>query len=104
MRYLSLILRVALFVLVVIFAVRNTDVVTVRALPGWDWQAPLVFVLLAVFCAGIVLGIAFGLPRILQQRREIAALRREREAARREAEAQKTPARDAPRPMTDPGD
>jgi uncharacterized integral membrane protein len=96
MRILSLILKIALFVLVVIFAVRNTDVVTVRYLPGQEWQAPLVFVLLAVFAAGIVLGLAAALPRIFRQRREISALRRDLAAGRKEAEARKTPVPGAP--------
>lgn len=87
MRYVSLILRLALFFLVIAFAVRNTEVVTVRYFPGWEWQAPLVIVLLAVFFAGIVLGLAAGLPRIIRQRREIAGFKREREADRRQADA-----------------
>ena len=77
MRTLSLILRLALFLLVLTFALRNTDVVTVRYFLGWEWQSPLVIVMLIAFCAGIVLGVAAGLPRIFRQRREIAALRRD---------------------------
>ena len=79
MRYLWLIVKLALFVLVLTFAVRNTETVTVRYLLGWEWQSPLILVLLLAFCAGIALGLAAGLPRIIRQRREIAALRRERE-------------------------
>jgi uncharacterized integral membrane protein len=96
MRILSLILKIALFVLVVIFAVRNTEVVTVRYFPGQEWQAPLVFVLLAVFAAGIVLGLAAALPRIFRQRHEISGLRRDLAAGRKEAEARKTPLPGAP--------
>ena len=77
MRTLSLILKLTLFLLVVTFAVKNTDVVKVQYFLGWEWQSPLVFVMLISFCAGIVLGVAAGLPRIFRQRREIAALRRE---------------------------
>jgi uncharacterized integral membrane protein len=77
MRTLSLILKLALFFLVITFAVQNTDVVKVQYFLGWEWQSPLVFVMLVAFCAGIALGLAAGLPRIFRQRREIAALRRE---------------------------
>ena len=77
MRYLSWLLKFALFVLVLSFAVKNTGTVTVRYYLGYEWQGPLVFVLLVFFCAGVALGIMTGLPRLLRQRREIAALKRE---------------------------
>ena len=77
MRTLSLILKLALFVLVLTFALKNTEVVTVSYYLGWEWQSPLVIVMLIAFCAGIVLGLAAGLPRLFRQRREIATLRKE---------------------------
>lgn len=58
-----------------IFAIKNTDPVTIRFVGG-EWQSPLIFVLLSVFCAGIALGLAAGLARMFRQRREIAALER----------------------------
>jgi len=79
MRILLLLLKLALFLLVLTFAVRNTETVTVRYLPGWEWQSPLIFVLLVAFFAGIVLGLLAVLPRLLRQRRDISALRRELE-------------------------
>ena len=85
MRYVNWILKFALFVLVLTFAVRNTEMVTVRYFFGWEWQSPLIFVLLIAFCAGIALGLAAGLTRIFKQRRELAALNRKlRDAAPRE--------------------
>ena len=77
MRYLLTLLKFALFVLVLTFAVRNTDPVTVRYYFGGEWQAPLVFVLLVAFCAGVAAGLFAGLARVFRQRREIAALKRE---------------------------
>jgi uncharacterized integral membrane protein len=91
MRFIWLIFKLALFFLVLTFAIRNTDTVTIRYFLGWEWQSPLILVLLVAFCAGIVLGLAAGLPRIVRQRREIGALRREREASRREFETQNSP-------------
>jgi uncharacterized integral membrane protein len=76
-------LKIALFGGVLLFAVRNTDAVTVRFYLGAEWRAPLVFVLLAFFCAGVATGLLACLPRLLRQRREIGALRREREGAER---------------------
>jgi uncharacterized integral membrane protein len=96
MRTVSLILKIVLFVLVLVFAARNTEVVTVRYFPGSEWQAPLVFVLLAVFAIGIVLGLGAALPRIVRQRREISALKRDLAASRKEAEARKAPAGGSP--------
>ena len=87
MRALWLILKLALFLLVLTFAVRNTDLVTVRYFLGWEWQSPLIFVMLIAVCAGIALGLLAALPKLFRQRREIASLKREREASRKEAEA-----------------
>jgi uncharacterized integral membrane protein len=85
MRYVIWILKFVLFVLVLTFAVRNTEMVTVRYFLGWEWQSPLIFVLLIAFCAGIALGLAAGLGRMFKQRREIAALNRKlRDVAPRE--------------------
>jgi uncharacterized integral membrane protein len=82
MRHVMWILKFALFVLVLTFAVKNTEVVTLRYFLGWEWQSPLIFVLLIVFCAGIALGLTAGLGQMFRQRREIAALNRKlREAA-----------------------
>ena len=75
MSYFLWILKFALFLVVLIFAIRNTDPVTVRFVGG-EWQSPLIFVLLMVFCAGIVLGLSAGLAQMFRQRREIAALER----------------------------
>ena len=77
MYFLGLILKFALFVLVLAFALKNTDPVTVRYYFGGEWQAPLVFVLLVAFCAGVAAGLFAGLAPLFRQRREIAALKRE---------------------------
>ena len=58
MRYLGWILKLALFVLVFSFAVKNTDTVAVRYYLGVEWQTPLIFALLVAFCAGAAFGIA----------------------------------------------
>jgi uncharacterized integral membrane protein len=88
MRHLALAVKLALFFIVITFAVKNTDMVTVRYFLGWEWQSPLIFVMLIAFCAGIALGLLAALPKLFRQRREIAVLRREREAGRKEAEVE----------------
>ena len=76
MQYLAWVLKFALFVLVLTFAVRNTDLVTVRYYFGGEWQSPLIFVLLVAFCAGVATGLAAGMTHLIRQRREIATLKR----------------------------
>jgi lipopolysaccharide assembly protein A len=87
MRAVTLAIKLALFFIVITFAVKNTDPVTVRYFLGWEWQSPLIFVMLTAFCAGIALGLLAALPKLFRQRREITSLKREREAGRKEAEA-----------------
>ena len=77
MRYLAWFLKLALFVVVVMFLVRNSEPVTVRYFLGTEWQAPLFLVLSVTFLAGIFLGVVAILAQVIRQRREIAALRRE---------------------------
>jgi uncharacterized integral membrane protein len=77
MRYLLWLLKFALFILVLSFAVKNTDVVTVRYYLGHEWQSPLILVLLLFFCAGAAVGIFASLAHLFRQRREIVALKRE---------------------------
>ena len=76
MTYLGWIFKIVLFVLVLIFALRNTDVVTVRYYFGGEWQTPLVFALLVAFCVGVAVGLMATLTQLVRQRREIAALKR----------------------------
>ena len=85
MRFLLWTLKLALFLLVLSFAVKNTDIVAVRYYLGYQWQAPLVLVLLAFFCLGILIGIASSLSHMLRQRRAIVSLKRELSARNRAA-------------------
>ena len=81
MRLLTWALRIALFILLLAFAAKNTDPVTLRFYFGLAWQAPLVAILLAFFAGGVALGLAAMSGSWLAQRRRIARL--EREAAAR---------------------
>jgi uncharacterized integral membrane protein len=80
MRYLGWLLKLALFVVVLTFAVKNTAPVTVRYYLGTEWEAPLILVLLVFFVLGAVFGLVAGLAHQFRQRREIAALKRELQA------------------------
>ena len=77
MRYLNWLLRAVLFVLLLGFAVKNDQSVTLRYFFGFEWQSSLVVVLLVFFAAGAAIGVLAMFSNVLQQRREIARLKRE---------------------------
>ena len=81
LRTLSWLFRGLLFVLLFLFALKNTDVVTLKFYFGQGWQAPLVLVLVAFFASGAVICILACLSTLLRQRREILALKRGRRDA-----------------------
>ena len=76
MRILTWAIRVALFVVLLAFAARNTEPITLRFYFDLAWRAPLVAVLLAFFAAGVALGLAAMLGSWFSQRREISRLQR----------------------------
>ena len=80
MRYLSWLLGFALFLLALGFAVKNSDAVVVHYYLGYQWQAPLVLVILVFFAAGVAVGVVASLGFIFRQRREILSLKREMRA------------------------
>lgn len=82
-----LLIKVALFLLILSFAIVNTDPVAVRYYLGFRWEAPLVVVLLIAVCIGAAAGLLAGLFQVLRLRREVAALKRELRIAREPAKA-----------------
>ncbi len=58
MAYLTWLVRILLFLVLLGFAVRNLDVVHVHAFLGYEWQAPLVLVMLAALVLGVFVGAA----------------------------------------------
>ena len=81
MKYVLWVVKLALFAFMLTFALKNTDAVTLRYFLGHEWRAPLIFVLLVVFCVGAAVGLLSTLGQILRQRRQISALKRELAAA-----------------------
>lgn len=80
MRYLSWLFGFFLFLLALGFAVKNGDTVGVNYYLGYQWQAPMVLVLLVFLIAGVAIGVAASLGLIFRQRREIFFLKREMRA------------------------
>ena len=77
MRALAWALRIILFLALFLFALKNTDGVSLRLYFDQVWQAPLILVLLVFFAAGAALGVLATLATVFRQRREIARLQRE---------------------------
>ena len=82
LRYLFWSLLAFLFVLLLIFASRNTAPVRLRFFFDQGWDVPLILLLLYFFVIGVFLGVLASLERIFRQRRELLALRKTLESMR----------------------
>lgn len=96
MRLLAWLLRAALFLVALAFALSNTRVTEMRFI-GFDaaWSAPLVVFLLIFFVVGLVVGLAAVMPTWYRQRREIGRLRRLAETGGRAPPVDSPPSPDA---------
>lgn len=101
MRVLAWLLRVGLFLVMMGFALSNTDTATLRffGIPQFEWRAPLVLLLLVFFAAGTLMGVLAVVPRVLRQRRELGRLKRELAAAAVARAADVAAPADAARPL-----
>ena len=77
MRYLSWFFKIILFLLLLGFAVKNTETAVLHYYLGYEWQAPLVLILLVFFCAGAAVGVIASLSYIFRQKRKMLSLKRE---------------------------
>jgi uncharacterized integral membrane protein len=73
-RYLALITKVVAFLLLLGFAVKNSEAVALRYLLGWEWQVPLSLLLLIAFAIGLALGMLGSTRRVYRLKREIVRL------------------------------
>ena len=73
------ILRLFIVLVLVWFAVKNAQDITLNFLPEQTVKAPLIFVLLVAFVAGVVIGLLAWVPTVIRQRRELGRLRRDAE-------------------------
>ena len=78
MGLISWLLRLALFLVMMGFALSSTDTATLRffGIPQFEWRAPLVLFLLVFFAVGTLLGALATVPIVFRQRRELTRLRR----------------------------
>ena len=77
MRYISWLIQMFVFVILLGFALKNGQSVTLHYFFGYEWQSTLVIALLVFFTIGAVLGILATLGIWFRQRREISRLKRE---------------------------
>ena len=68
--------RIALFLVLLGFTVKNAETVTLRYYFGYEWEAPLILIILLSFALGVAIGVMSCLGKILRQKREIAMGRR----------------------------
>ncbi|MDH4394370.1 MAG: LapA family protein [Limnobacter sp.] len=69
MKVFNWIVRIALFLVVLTFSIRNTDIVAVRWLPGLEVQLPLILALLSAFILGVVFAWLILVPSWLKAKR-----------------------------------
>jgi uncharacterized integral membrane protein len=77
MRYLYVASGLLLFLAVMGFSLKNSQPVTMHYYLGMNWSAPMVLVLLIVFCAGALAGIIACLSLLITQRRNLRAMQQE---------------------------
>ena len=99
MKLILTVIKLALFLLVLTFAVKNTEMVAMRWYMDMEWRAPMVFVVLGAFAIGVVMGLLMTVGAFVRTRLELGRLRRTgRKAAERELAADDWPA--APPPVS----
>jgi uncharacterized integral membrane protein len=76
MRYLTWAIRIAVFFLLVAFAAKNVEPVTLRFYFDLVLETPLVLALFGFFAAGALFGMLALLGTLLRQRREIGFLKK----------------------------
>ena len=72
MKYITWLLKAAIFFTLFAFALNNQQDVTVHFFFGTRWTAPLVLVVLAAFAAGLVVGAIGMVPRWWKHRKAVA--------------------------------
>nr|WP_294636731.1 lipopolysaccharide assembly protein LapA domain-containing protein [uncultured Aquabacterium sp.] len=70
MRTLNWLFRALLFFILFAFALNNQHVVQLKWFMGYQWEAPMVFVVLAVFVLGCVAGVLAMVPSWWRHRRD----------------------------------
>lgn len=78
MRALVWSLRIAVFLVLFAFAVKNTELAAIRFPFGFESEAPLIVVILVAFGLGIFAGVLAMIGPLFRTRRQVARLRKAR--------------------------
>ena len=65
------------FLALLFLSLQNSELATVRFYHWFSWQAPLIFLLLTAFAAGVAAGVLASLARTARLKRQLARLRKE---------------------------
>jgi len=76
--------RIFIFLFLLAFALKNSDLVSVRFFFDTVWQAPLVIIVLAFFAGGAALGALSLLGTVFGLRREVSRLKRDAKAVKQQ--------------------
>jgi putative membrane protein len=90
LRILSALVWAVVFLVLFLFALKNTGPVTVRFYFEQEWHAPLVLVVVAAFTAGAVFGMIACIPAFMRRHREISKLKKELRVRPAHADAERT--------------
>jgi uncharacterized integral membrane protein len=74
------IVAAVIFIALLFISLQNADPVTLRFFTLYTWQAPLVFVVLIAFAAGVALGLLASAIKVVRRKRQLHRLRREQRA------------------------
>ncbi len=89
MRYIVWVLRLVIFVAVLMFALKNTQPVSVTFFTDRVLHdVPLIVVMLVVFVVGTIFGLLLTVPATMRRRREAMRLRKELERAQAQLNGQ----------------
>jgi lipopolysaccharide assembly protein A len=76
MSVLRWILISVVFIVLLFISLQNADPVTLRVFSFYTWQAPLVFVVLIAFAAGVALGLLTAAIKVARLKRQVNRMRR----------------------------
>ena len=76
MRFVLWGFRILVFLILFLFAVKNTDPVSINFFLDSTWQAPLIIVVLVFFAGGALLGVLSLIGTVFRLRREVERLKK----------------------------
>ncbi len=77
MSALRWIVGAVVFVALLFLSLQNAQPVELKFYGFWNWQAPLIFVVLVAFAIGVAAGLVAGAMRAARLKRQLNRLRRE---------------------------